>query len=193
MKNVKMKNKKGFVLGKAIVGLIIAGFAILILLGLGFKLFGIFIDTKGDISKAEGNMNQIIGLINMLENQGGGETAYPWLSPEGWAIIKWPAYKAKSSTSFLGSVSVKVEGMPGKCIEQNWEQCFCFCKYPGDKSFGLDDCSDNICYGGDFTEIKIERGRESTNDFRTLIKTDDLIQSGKELSISLNEGILEID
>lgn len=156
-----MKNKKGFLLGEHTVDIVIAVLAITILVGLGVKLYGIFIDAKGDMAQAEGHMIEIMSIINELEKQGSGEKYYVLLSPETWLLTGWPF------TPLLGEEEV----LPKTC-DNDWNNCLCFCDF---------NLRDQILQGRSIGHEGVLDACESSKAICKEIRQKELIVNGKEL------------
>jgi len=125
MKIKKIKNKKAFLLGEVSVKLVIAILAILILIILGVKLFGMF-SKENDVKKAEDNLKLIENKIAYLNS--------PEYTEDFLYVTIFPP---KETGWFIKSYGQGY--FPSKqCNTKDFKSCLCMCDSPGCK--GLMGC-----------------------------------------------------
>ncbi len=110
-----MKNKRGLLLLKQIIEIIIAVLAVFIIIYAGTVLFRTYFGKQGDL-QAQGTLDKIIQKLNSLEE---GETAsYTLLAPSGWYIVAFDAQHNFNEND-------KKFEKPGAMFQQN---VLCICK-----------------------------------------------------------------
>jgi len=133
--------KKGFLLMKSTLKIIIAAICILFLLILIYKIYESY-SVKQELIQAEKSMKKIETGLKEAESKGSAEVIilYPDAGRWGrtWFLTTWPS-KAKL---FTGPGI-----MPKKCKLKFWNNCLCLCTGRSTTTQGVaDDCDDNgIC------------------------------------------------
>ncbi|MFA5020292.1 MAG: hypothetical protein WC533_04295 [Candidatus Pacearchaeota archaeon] len=104
-----MKSKKAsWLIGNAVITLIVAALCIALLIGLSMKLYDM--NKKNEEKKqAKAQFDEIMNKVNSLEE--GQSLSHILLYPKSWMVIGWPYEDVK----------------PNKC--SNWENCLCLCYF----------------------------------------------------------------
>lgn len=84
MKNKNQWNKKGDLVLKEVITLVISILCLIILFYLASQLYSMFIN-KSSLEQAKSNLDQIVNIVNKLEE--GGTRTYLVTSPADWFII----------------------------------------------------------------------------------------------------------
>ncbi len=113
MSNLKMKirNKKGEILMKEVVRIVLSLLVITVLIYLAYQLYGLLIN-KPEIEQARATLDGIAGKIEILNED--EEINYLVVAPKGWS---------------LSGFSKETETRPLSC--QKNIDCICICKNPG--------------------------------------------------------------
>ena len=194
-----MKSKKA-ILPKEVLNIVLAIACIVLLVYLGYKLYGLA-SEQHELQQARAHLTNIMGIISALENAGGGERSYILYSPKGWALSGWPYANTK----------------PKSCKEE-WKSCICFCKSPFLASykesvlsktwealkyfFGkkrgyeiiLKECNDfSVCEEIKYSQESFVLSYDTANNYKKIPLSINLIdKSKKPIKISLKEGNLKI-
>jgi len=111
-------NKKAFLLGVKTVSWIIGILCLIILVGIGIKIYNSASSSKQELKKAELNLERIQNYIEIVEKNPGVEKEFFIESISDkieWSISAWP---------FNGNV-------PNECLEKFvYENCLCICLKP---------------------------------------------------------------
>ncbi len=121
--NMKLQNKKGFLLGEFTMKIIIAVLCILLLMYLLVSLYSLF-TSKNKLQQAEASLNSIIEKINLVNNKG-VENKPLITQPEDWVFF----YDAN-----------------GALTSCNGQYCLCICPKETWITGQLEKCNDDgVC------------------------------------------------
>jgi len=112
--NMKIKNKKAeglALLGGYTVNIVIAVLAIIVLLYLGYRVFGVFSD-KSELEKAQDNINAFALEYNEFISLEEEKHDFIILGPKDWWFTSYPK-----------------KDKPSPEICDDYEYCVCVCKY----------------------------------------------------------------
>lgn len=170
--HIKMKSKKAFLLGEHIVNILIAVLCIIILIGVGVKLYNIY--NERELNIARGHLNEISGLVESIKE--GVSREYIMLTPEGWVLTAWPSHLSM----------LNIDLSPDICLSNKWKNCICLCKTdrPEKTEKVLADCNlNNICKEIKYNQFILSPASASVNFPISVDK--DLVADKKSLNIYL--------
>lgn len=131
---IRKMNKKGDGigwLGEHTFNIVIAVVCLLILIGVGYKVYAFFSD-KSELDKASENLKLVKIKIDSIKSLGTGSEEAIVYFPQGW---------------FLRSFSSNFPLGEGECLGK--KSCLCACK-----NTNCDSSGSRVCYGFDFiTEV----------------------------------------
>jgi len=165
--NLKMKNKRGFMLGEYTLKIIIAVLCLLLLFYLLFSLYSNSVDAR-NLQLAESTLEELVE--KMEEARINGDAKMILLNPEKWIMVSYS----------------KEDKKPNQCFGN----CICICTNPTYKTKGHTDislCNENgVCNDFEYLIKKFEfsiiersnyilKGASETNEIKINYENDGFI------------------
>ena len=171
-KKIRMKTKKGFLMGEYTVNVLIAILALLALSVISYQTYST-VRGKTDLEKAEGHLENIMRKLENLRE--GGAEKYFLYSPKDWNLILWPLPKS-------GDFSV-----PKRCSDSGLDRCLCICP---DDFFLIKSCDDfGACMEVPYKEVEMVKG----GNYKNIYFIEELLDDEEELLFSVEGEKLTIN